>query len=517
MKKFLALFLPLVIIILILALLMGGEAKVRADSTGEETGSAADLSPESTLEDEVGHVKISVNYIWVFLGMILVFFMQAGFAMLETGFCRKPHAIHVMMTNFIIFAVGVIGFYLLGFGLMFGGVGPLASLGGANILDRSLQLAPGWSLVGLKGFSLSGRGVYDTGILLFFLFQVVFMDTAATIVTGDMAERWKFKAFLVYGFFMSMFLYPIFGHWVWGGGWLSQLGRNLGLGNGFVDFAGSSVVHAVGGLCALTGAYVLGPRFGKFDSEGRPQPLPGHNLPLAVVGVIILVFGWFGFNAGSTLSGNDLRLSVVAANTLLAASAGCLTAMFYVWKRYGKPDPSMSANGMLAGLVAITAPCAFVAPWSAIVIGIIAGFIVSLGVPLIDRFKVDDPVGAVAVHGLNGLWGVIAVGIFSEGIYGKGLNGVDHAVRGLIYGGWDQFLAQLLGAAVCAVFVLGTSLAFFKIQDRIQGIRVPLEVEIEGLDAHEMGVLAYGEASYFEGGMVRSVVEPMRVSEGSAR
>ncbi len=484
--------------------LFTGKQAAAADPTGAETGTAADLSPDTDISDpeslaeEVGHNKISINFIWVFLGAILVFFMQAGFAMVETGFCRKQNANHVMMTNFIVFAIGVIGFFAIGFGLMFGGVGPLATLGGGDILNAKLQLAEGWSVFGLKGFLGSG-GFYDAGIMMFFLFQLVFMDTAATIVTGAMAERWKFSAFFIYGFFMSAILYPVFGHWVWGGGWLSQLGANLGLGNGFVDFAGSSVVHAVGGICALAGAMVIGPRIGKYDSEGRPQPMPGHNIPVAIVGVIILVFGWFGFNSASTLSGGDLRLSVVAVNTMLAAAAGSLTAMSYVWKRYGKPDPSMSANGMLAGLVAITAPCAFVAPWAALVIGAVAGIIVCLGVETLDRIHVDDPVGAVAVHGMNGIFGVLAVGLFADGSYGARLNGVESAVRGLFYGNPGQLWAQLIGAVSCAAFVFGVSYAFFRLQDRLQGIRVPLEQEIEGLDVHEMGVSAYGEpASLFE-------------------
>lgn len=503
-----------VLLLAALFLLFTGKQAARADSTGQETGTASDLSPDTdttspeSLAEEVGHTKVSLNFVWVFLGAILVFFMQAGFAMVETGFCRKQNANHVMMTNFVVFAIGVIGFFVIGFALMFGGMGPLATLGGGEILNTKVQVAQGWSVFGLKGFLGSG-GFYDTGIMIFFLFQLVFMDTAATIVTGSMAERWKFSAFVVYGFFMSAILYPVFGHWVWGGGWLSQLGANLGLGNGFVDFAGSSVVHAVGGTCALAGAMVIGPRFGKYDSEGKAQPMPGHNVPMAIVGVIILVFGWFGFNSASTLSAGDLRLSVVAVNTMLAAASGCLTAMFFVWKRYGKPDPSMSANGMLAGLVAITAPCAFVAPWAALVIGVIAGFIVCLGVELLDRVHIDDPVGAVAVHGMNGIFGVLAVGLFADGTYGAGLNGVDGAVRGLFYGNPGQLWAQLIGAAACVVFVFGASYAFFKLQDRWQGIRVPLEQEIEGLDVHEMGVSAYGEpASLFEISDFRTVPEP---------
>ncbi len=485
---------PIIGVLLALLVLspVGEGGRALADASGGSTGAGQDL--QGDLSDEVGHNKIALNFIWVFLGAILVFFMQAGFAMVETGFTQERNAVHVMMTNFTIFAVGTMGYFLVGYALMFGGVGALASLGGTEILGSRLELAEGWSLIGLKGFALSGKGVYDVGVFLFFLFQVVFMDTAATIVTGAMAERWKFSAFLVYGLFMSMFLYPVFGHWVWGGGWLSQLGKNLGLGHGFLDFAGSSVVHAVGGLCALAGAYVIGPRIGRFDSEGNPRPIPGHNVPMAIIGVIILVFGWFGFNSCSTLSGGDLRFAVVAVNTLLAACAGCLTAMFYMWKKVGKPDPSMTANGMLAGLVAVTAPCAFIPAWASLLIGGVAGVLVCAGAFALERRGVDDPVGAVAVHGLNGLWGVLALGLFADGTYGEGLNAVQGPVRGLLFGDVGQFAAQVIGAVACTIFVLASSFLFFKLQDRLQGIRVNPQVEVDGLDLHEMGVSAYGES-----------------------
>jgi Amt family ammonium transporter len=247
----------------------------------------------------------------------------------------------------------------------------------------------------------------------------------------------------------------------------------------------------VGGLCGLAGIMVIGPRIGRFDKEGKARAIPGHNIPMAIVGVMILVFGWFGFNAGSTLSGQDLRLAIVATNTLLAACAGGMTAMFYWWKKFGSPDPSMSANGMLAGLVAITAPCAFVPAWAAIVIGVIAGFVVSWGVQALERFRLDDPVGAVAVHGFCGIWGVVAVGLFADGTYGAGLNSIGGGVRGLFFGDAGQFLAQIIGAVTCIVFVIGLSYLFFRIQDRVQGIRTAPQVEIDGADIHEMGTSAY--------------------------
>lgn len=489
------LLLPIVFIMCLLTVIFLAAGVARADSRDGDTGGAAGTGSE--LRQEVVHNKTALNFIWVFLGGILVFFMQAGFALVETGFTREHNAVHVMMTNLTVFAVGALGFYLVGYGLMFGGVGALASLGGTEVLGSRLEVVHGWSLVGLKGFALSGRGVYDAGVFLFFFFHVLFMDTAATIVTGAMAERWRFKAFLVYGLFMSMLLYPVFGHWVWGGGWLSRLGTNVGLGHGFVDFAGSSVVHAVGGLCALAGARVIGPRIGRFDEGGRPRPLPGHNIPMAVVGVIVLVFGWFGFNSASTLSGGDLRFAVVAVNTLLAACTGCLTAMFYMWRKAGKPDPSMTANGMLAGLVAVTASCAFVPAWASLVIGGTAGLLVCKGVFLLERWKIDDPVGAVAVHGFNGLWGVLALGLFADGTYGAGLNGVEGAVRGLFFGDAGQAAAQAVGALTCVVFVLGVSFLFFRIQDRLQGIRVSPQEEVDGLDISEMGVAAYAGGGGF--------------------
>lgn len=491
-----------VISVVLMVAVFGAATLARAgDPTGADTGNRTDVKVEQgqnpaeqmdTVLDEVGHNKIAINFVWLFLGGILVFFMQAGFALLETGFCQKKNALHVMMTNFMIFGIAVIGFYFIGYALMFGGLGPLSNFGGGPILTRELSVG-GWGFAGWKGFALSGPA-YDVGIFAFFLFQVVFMDTAATIPTGAMAERWKFSAFCIYGLFMGAVAYPIFGNWVWGGGWLAQLGMKAGLGNGYVDFAGSSVVHAMGGLAGLMGILVLGPRFGKFKKDGTPRAIPGHNIPIAIVGTIFLVFGWFGFNAASTLNGGDLRLAVIATNTLLSSCFGAVAAMLYMWRRTGHPDPSMSANGCLAGLVAITAPCAFVPSWAACTIGTVAGLLVCAAVFTLERrFKIDDPVGAVAVHGMNGLWGVIALGIFADGTYGAGYNGVAHAVRGALYGGFSQLLAQLIGAATCIAFVCSLFYTFFRVQDRIQGIRVAPEVEVGGLDDAEMGVPAYTE------------------------
>jgi ammonium transporter, Amt family len=388
----------------------------------------------------------------------------------------------------------MIGYWICGYALQMGGVGAVSVLGGTPGLNHEVVVnlfGHPFGLMGLKGFFLSGD-TYDVGVFTLFLFQMVFMDTAGTIPTGAMAERWKFSSFVVFGFFMSMVVYPIFGNWVWGGGWLSQLGVNFGLGHGHVDFAGSSVVHMVGGVAALAGAIVIGPRIGKFDKNGEPQAIPGHHIPLAITGTFILAFGWFGFNAGSTLSGGDFRMGVIATNTMLAGSAGALTAMLYVWRRFGKPDPSMLANGMLAGLVAITAPCAFVNSVSAVIIGSVAGVLVVFAVLFVERsLKVDDPVGAIAVHCVNGMWGILSVGLFSDGVYGEGLNGVPGGVRGLFYGDASQLVASVIGILACWAWVFPMFFVFFKVLDAVMGNRVSVEVELEGLDGPEMGAMGY--------------------------
>lgn len=326
-----------------------------------------------------------------------------------------------------------------------------------------------------------------------FLFQMVFMDTTATIPTGGMAERWKFKSFIVYGFFISMFVYPIFGNWVWGGGWLSQLGVNFGLGHGHVDFAGSSVVHEVGGVAALVGAMVIGPRIGKYGKDGSVNTIPAHNIPMAIIGTFILAFGWFGFNPGSTLAGGDLRISVIAVNTMLASASGAFIAAMYMKAKTKKWDPGMMANGMLAGLVAITAPCAFVNSLSAVIIGAIAGLLVIWVAFFVEKtLKIDDPVGAFAVHGANGFWGVISLGLFADGTYGDGWNGVPGTVKGLFYGDWKQFIAELIGAVTCFVFVFVVMYLFFKICAKTSiGLRSDAADEIAGLDIPEMGVHGY--------------------------
>jgi len=315
-----------------------------------------------------------------------------------------------------------------------------------------------------------------------------------TIPTGAMAERWKTTNFVLFAFFMSMFVYPIYGNWVWGNGWLAKLGSNFGLGHGHVDYAGSSVVHMVGGVAALAGAYVLGPRIGKYTRDGKPNAIPGHHIPMAILGTMILGFGWFGFNAGSSLAGNDLRISIVATNTMLASSSGGMFSMLYMYILTKKFDPSMTVNGFLAGLVAITAPCAFVNPVSAFIIGAVSGVLVILAAFFIERkLKIDDPVGAIAVHGCNGAWGALSLGLFADGTYGDGWNGVTGTVKGLFYGDASQFAAQCIGVLTNFVWVFGTFFIFFKVCDVIWGIRVDKETEVEGLDIPETGVLAYND------------------------
>jgi Amt family ammonium transporter len=326
---------------------------------------------------------------------------------------------------------------------------------------------------------------------------MVFMDTAATIPTGAMAERWKFSAFCVFAFFVSTLTYPVFGNWAWGGGWLAQLGTNFGLGHGYVDFAGSGVVHSVGGWMALAGAIVLGARIGKFNKDGSPNFIPGHNMTFALLGCFILAFGWFGFNPGSTLAASGsgaLRIGIIAVNTMLAGAASSLSCMLYIWWTKGKPDPTMTANGILAGLVAITAPSGFVSPVSAVIIGLIAGVLVCWAVWFFDNVaKVDDPVGAISVHGINGAWGVLAAGLFADGTsnYGGSWNGVSGNVTGLFFGDPGQFVAQIIGVVACFVYVGGLSYIFFRLVVRVIGMRTTPEAELGGLDIPEMGAWGY--------------------------
>lgn len=489
-------------------------AAPKNDPSGANTGVAADVvgaSPGAPTQEELdklgkteplaakvadvaGHNRISINFVWTLVCGFLVMFMQAGFAMAETGFTRAKNAGHTMAMNFMVYALGLLGYWVCGFALQEGGLGGLASLGGAKALCNEFTIhlfGKDFGLFGTTGFFLSEK-VYDASIFALFLFQMVFMDTTATIPTGSMAERWNMKSFMVYGFFVSGIIYPLYANWVWGGGWLSTLGTNFGLGHGHVDFAGSSVVHLTGGVIALAGAMVIGPRIGKYNKDGSSNPMPGHHIPMALAGCFILAFGWFGFNAGSTLAGTDLRISVVAVNTMLASAGGALSSWIYMWVRYGKPDISMSANGFLAGLVAITAPCAFVTAPVSVLIGAVGGILCCVSVFFIENvLKVDDPVGAISVHGANGAWGVLALGLFADGSYGDGFNGVKGTVKGLFYGDSSQFWAQCIGTVTNIVYVFIISWVFFKVLDKVVGLRVPRDQELEGLDQHEVAVSAY--------------------------
>lgn len=472
------------------------------DPSGANTGSAIDVpaakAGSPTLEElanTVGHNKVSINMVWTLIAGFLVMFMQAGFAMVETGFTRAKNVAHTMAMNFMIYPLGMLGFYVCGFAFMFGGLGSILTMGGYAGLNHEVSInlfGKTFGLLGAKGFFLTGSG-YDVAVFALFLFQMVFMDTTATIPTGAMAERWKYSSFFIYGLFVGTVIYPIYGNWVWGGGWLAMLGQNFGLGHGHVDFAGSSVVHMTGGVIALVGGWLIGPRIGKYNRDGSPNAIPGHNIPMAIIGTFILAFGWFGFNPGSTLAGTDLRIAVVATNTMLASATGAVAATLWMWIiRTKKPDPSMMCNGLLAGLVAITAPCAFVNSVSACVIGLISGVLVVEAVFFIEGvLKIDDPVGAIAVHGVNGAWGIISLGLFADGTYGDGWNGVAGTVKGLFYGDSSQLVAECIGILANFIYVGLISFVIFKLIDLVVGLRPSPEIEIDGLDVPEMGIPGY--------------------------
>jgi Amt family ammonium transporter len=431
---------------------------------------------------------------WILVTGMLVMFMQAGFALVETGLCRAKNAAHTMAMNFMIYPLGMLGFYVCGFAFMFGGAGSVATLGGPAVMD-GMWAVNGWNILGTKGFFLTGN-FYDTSVFAIFFFQMVFMDTTATIPTGACAERWKFSSFVLYGVAIGTVMYPVYGNWVWGGGWCSQLGAKMGLGHGTCDFAGSSVVHLQGGVIAFWFAKLLGPRIGKFNKDGSPNAIPAHSIPMVMLGTFILAFGWFGFNPGGSLAGTDLRNAMSVVNTMLASATGAMATMLWMWKvRGSKPDPSMMCNGMLAGLVAITAPCAFVNSVSACIIGLVSGILVVEVVFLVERkLKIDDPVGAIAVHGSNGLWGILSVGLFADGTYGDGINGVSgKGVTGLFYGDAGQFAAQCIGAGACIVYLTIASIVIFKVIAMMTGgtQRPDPAVEVDGLDIPEMGCLGY--------------------------
>jgi Amt family ammonium transporter len=427
---------------------------------------AQDTSPAPAsvqdIQKALEALQKQADILWTIVAGSLVFFMQAGFAMVETGFTRAKNAGNIMMKNLLDFCMGGLAYWAVGFGLMFG-----ASTGYF-----------GWSnfFVNFNNGTLDGQWGFT-----FWFFQIVFAATAATIVSGAMAERTKFSAYLVYSFIISLVIYPVFGHWAWGnlfisgnadsGAWLAK--------RGFIDFAGSTVVHSVGGWAALAGAIVVGPRIGKFGKDGKINAIPGHSLTLAALGVFILFLGWFGFNPGSTTAANGLE-SRIAVNTLLAGCLGALAALFVSWMRFNKPDIGMTLNGVLAGLVAITSPCATVTPLGAVLIGFLAGVIVVFSVLFFDWVKIDDPVGAISVHGVCGAFGTIAAALFHENLF----TGQEYDLMG-------QLMTQLIGVVTAFVWVFGTAFILFKVLAMTIGLRVKPEEEIEGLDIGEHGAFCY--------------------------
>ena len=429
-------------VITLLVLLVAGSA------WAQESDPASPESLQAALETLQGHA----NILWTLVAACLVFWMQAGFAFVESGFTRAKNAAHIMMKNMLDMSIGALSFWLIGFGIMFG------ATNGIFGMDHFL-LSP-------DNGTADGQWEYT-----FWMFQVVFAATAATIVSGAMAERTRFAAYLLYSVVITAVIYPVFGHWAWGNLLLDQASWLADMG--FIDFAGSTVVHSVGGWAALAGAIVVGPRLGKFGSDGRARPIPGHNMSMAALGVFILFLGWFGFNAGSTTTA-DGTIARIAVNTFLAACTGSIFAMLTSWKKFGKPDVGMTLNGVLAGLVGITAPCASVSPLSSIVIGAVAGVLVVFSVRLFDRLKVDDPVGAISVHGVCGAWGTLAAGLLDEGGFSAAQVGV-----------------QCVGIVVAFVWTFGVAFVLFKIIDAAVGLRVSRDEEVQGLDVGEHGSGAY--------------------------
>lgn len=407
----------------------------------------------------------SIGTLWLILCAVLVFFMQAGFGMVEAGLVRTKNSANVLFKNLLDFCFAALGYFIFGYAIMYGG-------------DGAILGTEGWMLMGVES------PIDGVPLEAFWLFQVVFAGAAATIVAGAVAERMKFVAYLMYSFVLSAFIYPIVGHWVWGGGWLAALN--------FHDFAGSTVVHAVGGISALIGAMLLGPRLGRFTKEGIPRPINGHSMPFVTLGVFILWFGWYGFNAGSTLGfGEPDVVARIAINTTLAPSMGAIVAMFIAWLRYGKPDLTISLNGALGGLVGITAPCAVVGPGSSLFIGAIAGALVVLSVDWLNKLKIDDPVGAFPVHGVCGIWGTAAVGVFGQAALGSPADGL------FFGGGFGQLGIQLLGIVACLGFIAIAMWIVFKMVDAVVGLRVSKETELRGLDLDEHGTESYSGFQIF--------------------
>jgi Amt family ammonium transporter len=446
------------------------------------------------------------NIKWVVLAGVLVMLMQGGFALVTSGLCRARNAGQVVTMNLMIYPLSVLGFWICGFALMFGGA----------LHDPAVVVAPPWGSVPGKPVPLG----LDPEALKLFFFQAAVVAVAVAIPAGVMAERWKFQNFMLYGVWAGALPIAVFGRWVWGGGWLSQLGKEFGLGHGYVDFAGSSVIHMAGGVMGLAGAILLGPRLGKYARDGRPKPMPGHNLVYMVLGALILAFGWFGFNAGPALAGNHERLALIVVNTMLASAASTVAAFVVVITKFRKPDPSMLCNGLLAGLVASSGPCAFVSPAGAVIIGAVAGILVVYSVLFFEgRIHVDDPVGAISVHGVCGAWGVLSIGLLANGSYRAGWNGIHTLAKdgsemgvagafGTLFGSpandWSQLGAQVVGALTCLLFIGLFALAWFKLSSFIIPLRSRREDEIAGLDLPEMGADCYPDFHLTDKGATRN-------------
>ena len=467
-------------------LMMGGlvlaaEEPAKEAPAGAATTAAAPAPPAPApaftkeMADAIKDTKIAMDTIWVLLTAFLVFFMNLGFAMVESGLCQAKNAVNILSKNFIVFAVSSLAFLFLGWGLMFGDGNALLGTQGLFFLtgaDNSPAMGDAY------------KGVYSsinwTGVPLWakFFFQLVFAGTAATIVSGAVAERIRFRVFILFSFIMVGVIYPVVGHWVWGGGWLAKLGM--------FDFAGSTVVHSVGGWAALAGAILLGPRLGKYTRDGRVNPIPGHNMTAATIGTFVLWFGWFGFNPGSTMAADWSAIARIATTTNTAAAAAAFSATLAAWWLLGKPDLSMTLNGCLAGLVAITAPCAFVSVPSSLIIGLIAGVLVVAAVLFFDKIKVDDPVGATSVHLVCGVFGTLAVGLFAQDLVPNTTG------NGLFFGGGTKLLvAQSIGVFAAGLFTFAISMLAWGTLKVTMGIRVSPEEEMEGLDVGEHGITAY--------------------------
>ncbi len=457
-----------------------GEESVAPGSQAPAATEAVEAAPvaadiNAKLEETITINKVALDTVWVLVAAFLVFWMNAGFALVESGLCRAKNTINILAKNFVVFAIASIAFYIIGWGLMFGDGNPFFGIEGLFMLhgaDNSPATGEAY------------KGVYSsmnwTGVPLYakFFFQLVFAGTAATIVSGAVAERIKFLSFIVFSFIIVGFIYPVVGHWIWGGGWLAKLGM--------FDFAGSTVVHSVGGWAALAGVMVLGPRLGKFGRNGKINPIPGHNMSMATLGALILWLGWFGFNPGSTMAADAGAIARVALTTNMAAAAATLTATITAWLLIGKPDLSMILNGTLAGLVAVTAPCAFISVESSLIIGLVAGVLVVVAVLFFDKIKLDDPVGALSVHLVNGVFGTLALGLFAEDRFMPGTTG-----DGLFFGSSKLFVSQVAAVVGVGVFTFVVSIIAWYVIKAVIGLRVSEEEEMIGLDIGEHGAEAY--------------------------